>query len=70
MTEQEDLAKEFDLMPFEITTQAIERTLIDKVFAIFDYYLSNKVEQHSRHLYDIYKIMDYTMPDTSLSGLA
>ncbi len=69
MTEQEDLAEEFELMPFEITTQAIERTLIDKVFAICDYYLSNKVEQHSRHLYDIYKIMEYTMPDISLSGL-
>ena len=33
-TDQEHLAEEFDLMPFSITTQAIERTLIDKVFAI------------------------------------
>ncbi len=69
MTEQEDLGEEFDLMPFEITTQAIERTLIDKVFAICDYYLSDKVDRHSRHLYDIYKIMEYTKPDASLSGL-
>ena len=69
MTEQEELAEEFDLMPFEITTQAIERTLIDKVFAICDYYLSDKVDRHSRHLYDIYKIMEYTRPDASLSGL-
>lgn len=38
MTEQEELAEEFDIMPFEITTQAIERTLIDKIFAICDYY--------------------------------
>ena len=69
MTDQEDLAEEFDLMPFEITTQAIERTLIDKVFALCDYYLSDKVDRHSRHLYDIYKIMEYTKPDASLSGL-
>ena len=69
MTEQKDLAEEFDLMPFEITTQAIERTLIDKVFALCDYYLSDKVDRHSRHLYDIYKIMEYTTPDASLSGL-
>ena len=69
MTEQEDLAEEFDLVPFEITTQAIERTLIDKVFALCDYYLSDKVDRHSRHLYDIYKIMEYTTPDASLSGL-
>ena len=68
-TEQEDLAEEFDLMPFEIKTQAIERTLIDKVFAVCDYYLSDKVEGHSRHLYDIYKIMEYTVPDAFLSGL-
>ncbi len=68
-TEQEDLAEEFDLMPFEIQTQAIERTLIDKVFAVCDYYLSDKVEGHSRHLYDIYKIMEYTVPDAFLSGL-
>ena len=69
MTEQKDLAEEFDLVPFEITTQAIERTLIDKVFAICDYYLSDKIDRHSRHLYDICKIMEYTMPDISLSGL-
>ena len=69
MTEQKDLAEEFDIMPFEITTQAIERTLIDKVFAICDYYLSDKIDRHSRHLYDICKIMEYTMPDISLSGL-
>lgn len=69
MTEQEGLAEEFDLVPFEITTQAIQRTLIDKVFAICDYYLSDKVDRHSRHLYDIYKIMEYAKPDASLSGL-
>ena len=69
MTEQEELAEEFDIMPFEITTQSIERTLIDKVFALCDYYLSDKVDRHSRHLYDIYKIMEYTRPDASLSGL-
>ena len=69
MTGQENLAEEFDLMPFEITTQAIERTLIDKVFAICDYYLSDKTARHSRHLYDIYKILEYTVPDSSLSGL-
>lgn len=60
---QLDLAREFDLMPFEITTQTIERTLIDKVFAICDYYLEGKVERHSRHLYDIHKILEnITLP--------
>lgn len=53
-----DLAKTYDLMPFEITTQTIERTLVDKVFALCDYYMQEKIEQHSRHLYDIYKIVE------------
>ncbi len=53
-----DLAETYDLMPFEITTQTIERTLVDKVFALCDYYMLGEIERHSRHLYDIYKIMD------------
>ena len=31
-----DLAEKYDLLPFEITTQTIERTLVDKIFAICD----------------------------------
>lgn len=34
-----DLAETYDLMPFEITTQTIERTLVDKIFALCDYYM-------------------------------
>ena len=52
-----DLAETYDLMPFEITTQTIERTLADKVFALCDYYMQGEIERHSRHLYDIYKIV-------------
>lgn len=53
-----DLAETFDLMPFEITTQTIERTLVDKVFALCDYYMQGEIERHSRHLYDVYKIVN------------
>lgn len=55
-----DLAEAYDLMPFEITTQTIERTLVDKVFALCDYYMQGKIERHSRHLYDIHKIIETT----------
>jgi hypothetical protein len=51
-----DITEQYDLMPFPITTQTMERTLVDKVFAICDYYLDGKTEKHSRHLYDIHKI--------------
>lgn len=54
-----DIAEAYNLMPFEITTQTIERTLVDKVFAICDYYMQGKTERHSRHLYDIHKIVTY-----------
>ena len=37
--DQEDIAIKYDLKPFEITTQSIDRTFIDKVFAICDYYM-------------------------------
>lgn len=53
-----DLAETYGLMPFEITTQTIERTLADKVFALCDYYMQGEIERHSRHLYDIYKIVN------------
>lgn len=53
-----DLAETYELMPFEITTQIIERTLVDKVFALCDYYMQGEIERHSRHLYDIYKIVE------------
>ena len=60
-TDQEYLAEEYGLYPFPITTQSISRTFTDKVFAICDYYMTDRVDKHSRHLYDIHKI--YTHPD-------
>lgn len=53
-----DLSEKYDLNPFPITTQTIERTLIDKIFALCDYYLTDNIESHSRHIYDIYKIVE------------
>ncbi len=44
-----DLAEIYDLNPFEITVQTIERTLVDKVFALCDYYIEGEIERHSRH---------------------
>lgn len=41
-----------------LNVQSSERTFIDKIFALADYYMSNRVTEHSRHIYDIYKLMD------------
>lgn len=56
-TNQQALVEQFELEPFDIDVQCLERTLIDKLFAICDYYLSINCERHSRHLYDIYKLL-------------
>jgi predicted nucleotidyltransferase component of viral defense system len=64
-----DLAETYDLMPFEITTQTIERTLVDKVFALCDYYMQEKTERHSRHLYDIHKILENIGVSEELAAL-
>ncbi len=59
------IAEKFSLMPFPVTTQSIERTLIDKVFALCDYYIEGKIERHSRHLYDIHRILEnITIPES------
>lgn len=42
---------------FEMKVQGLDRTLVDKVFAICDYYMQDRVKKHSRHIYDIYKLL-------------
>ena len=52
----DEAIKQYSLEPFSIQVQSIERTFIDKVFALADYYLSDNIEGHSRHIYDLYKL--------------
>ena len=49
--------KNFRLDSFEMKVQGLDRTLVDKVFAICDYYMQDRVKKHSRHIYDIYKLL-------------
>lgn len=63
-----DLIIKYDLEPFEVKTQMVERTLVDKLFAICDYYLESQISGHSRHIYDIHMIIDnYGIPENFLS---
>ena len=66
---REDLIKQFSLESFELNVQGIERTFIDKIFAVGDYYLDNKITEHSRHLYDLYKLFDVVKINDSLKDL-
>jgi len=54
----DDMIKEYGLDPFVLKVQSAERTFIDKIFALADYYMSNRITEHSRHIYDIHKLMD------------
>ena len=42
MKENEDIVDEYDLHPFTMKVQDIDRTLADKVFAICDYYMTDR----------------------------
>lgn len=53
-----DIIEEYHLEPFEVQVQSLERTLIDKVFALCDYYLLDSSNRNSRHIYDISKILE------------
>lgn len=47
----------YGLKPFPMKVQALERTFIDKIFAICDYFLTGKSRRLSRHLYDLHKLL-------------
>lgn len=51
-----DITEKYQLSRFSMKMQALERTYIDKIFALCDYYLQGKSKRYSRHLYDIYKL--------------
>lgn len=65
-----EMIEQYSLQPFELNVQTAERTLVDKVFALGDYYLSDSIHEHSRHVYDIYKLLDVVALDTSIKQLA
>ena len=67
--EAPELLKRYDLNAFCMKVQGLDRTLVDKVFAVCDYYLQNRVRKHSRHLYDIYKLLPLVRQDDAFYAL-
>ena len=57
------------VIDFEMNVQSIERTFIDKVFAVCDYKIDNMEDRDSRHLYDIAKMMPLITFDSKLDKL-
>lgn len=59
----------YELEPFEIRVQTLDRTLVDKVFAVCDYMLDNKMERKSRHIYDLFRLLTVVELDDNLKTL-
>lgn len=68
-TEAPELIDTYGLRPFEMKVQGIERTMIDKVFAVCDYYMKGDVRRYSRHIYDIYKLLPFVSLDEDFRKL-
>jgi predicted nucleotidyltransferase component of viral defense system len=67
--EAPEMVESFGLLPFEMKVQGIDRTMIDKIFAICDYYLKGDIRRHSRHIYDIYKLLPVVVLDENFGKL-
>ncbi len=67
--EDPELAKQYNLDPFEMKVQSLARTFIDKVYALCDYYLQGKSRRLSRHLYDLHKIYPQIIFDDNFRTL-
>ncbi len=63
------LIEEYELKPFKMHIQTVDRTFIDKIFAICDYYIEGRNVRLSRHLYDIYKLYPLISFDDSFHFL-
>ncbi|WP_449316459.1 nucleotidyl transferase AbiEii/AbiGii toxin family protein [Rubneribacter sp.] len=66
----DDVAAEYELEPFKIMASSIERTFVDKVFALCDYYLEGPIPpRQSRHIYDLHKLSPIVSFDEELAAL-
>lgn len=66
----DDFIKQYSLEPFKLNVQSAERTMIDKLYALADYYLAGTTAEHSRHIYDIYKLLSVVEINDELKKLA
>lgn len=61
--------EKYELQPFQIRVQSLERTFVDKVFAICDYAIGNRIERNSRHIYDLACIIKNINLDENIKKL-
>ncbi|NBH74225.1 nucleotidyl transferase AbiEii/AbiGii toxin family protein [Clostridiaceae bacterium] len=64
-----DIVQQYGLYPFDMRVQSLNRTFVDKIFALCDYYIEGKAKRYSRHLYDLYKLRGLVAMDEELMSL-
>ena len=68
-TENEIAIEKYELQPFDIRVQTLDRTLVDKVFAVCDYVVGKRIERNSRHIYDLSRLITRVSLDEKLKEL-
>ena len=68
-TENEIAIEKYELQPFDIRVQTLDRTLVDKVFAVCDYVIGKRIERNSRHIYDLSRLITRVSLDEKLKEL-
>lgn len=66
---QHELCVKFGLEKFQVKVQKLERTFVDKIYAISDYQISKKLTRNSRHIYDLHRILPLIELNSSLVDL-
>lgn len=66
---EDERVRAYGLEPFEVRTLKIERTFVDKTFAICDYRLSGRLTRTSRHIYDLHSLLPLITLDDDLVDL-
>jgi predicted nucleotidyltransferase component of viral defense system len=65
-----DVIDEFGLSPFSLTVSSLERTFVDKIYAICDYFLAEEIPaRQSRHIYDLHKLLSEVSLDDAMVTL-
>lgn len=67
--ESQQFVDEYLLQPVSVKVQSLERTCIDKVFALCDYCMRKEYLRNSRHIYDIHKILPKIEMDEKFRSL-
>lgn len=68
-TQSSTFKEKYEIKTFSMSVQKLERTFVDKVFAICDYFERKETRRNSRHIYDLYKIYDKLKIDDKLKAL-